>query len=558
MLAKNKMNEIVSNAINTAICIDDEYKEPYGTCGKDLESPMKLYNSFRKEGECNLDIYTYKGYEDFESAKYFLLGHKDLMILDWELSPNSSIKYLDSLKVLEAAINDNNIRFVAIYTQSPDLENIALTVYSYFINILVGAENDAIYGKLYSKVAEFFSENLFDCDEDDIVDYLDSNLPGFTLNGEHRNELTKKIRKDIGEKIQDKRKEFCSLIIGLIEELEFESLEDLFVWYECYKHNNTIANIKQDIYSVKPINGTSIFINNTAVIIMSKKCSEIDEEKGIEPNRVFEVIQETIAKIPNARSFLFSMRLKEVLSHEMAIIGKGLGGIDEQALMHHTKTYKENNDLDSFLEYITMCMTGQIVDSIKENINIDEIKDLFLEEIPFIATDAQLAALNKFMTFTDKTKLTDYMHHIKTGDIFELQVPLYDKGGKKEFLICITQSCDCLRPDTKIFYNYAFAYGLGVEMKTALKNVEKKCYSFISETIAIEWCDIFFTIHIEKQSCFDINKNIIVFLNNGRNNELKYLGNQKSIYTQRVINNTFNKALRMGVDLPNKAKNINE
>lgn len=555
MLAESKINNIISNSINTAICIDDEYREPYGSCGKEIESPTKMYNSFRKEGKCHLDIYTYKGYEEFKNEMCFLLNHKDLMILDWELSPNAPIKYEDSLKVLETAINNDNIRYVAIYTQSPDLEEIALTIYSYFINILKGDENDTIYDRLRSEISDFLTETECDCDEDEIIEYLDNNISGFTLNSEHRTELVKTFKKEIGQKVQNKRKEFCFFISNIIEKLKIKSFEELFIWYECYKHNNVIPNIKQDIYNVKPINGTSIFVNNTVVIIMSKRRSDTDSANGIEPNKVFRVIQETISRIPNVRSFLFSMRLKEVLSREMAIIGKGLGGIEEQALIHHTKTYKENNDLDSFLEYITMCMTGQIVDSIKENININEIKDLFLDETVLAATDGQLAALNKFMTFTEKSKLTDYMHHIKTGDIFELQAPLYDKTEKKEYLICITQTCDCLRPDIKIFHNYAFTYGVEVEMKTALKDVEKHCYSFISEDSAIEWREIFFTIHIEKQNYFDINKNITVFLNNGKNNELKYLGNQKSIYTQRVINNTFNRALRMGVDLPNKARN---
>ena len=63
---------------------------------------------------------------------------------------------------------------------------------------------------------------------------------------------------------------------------------------------------------------------------------------------------------------------------------------------------------------------------------------------------------------------------------------------------------------------------------------------------------IFFTLYI-KENIFNVRTPVAVTIN-GVPNELEYIGNQKDIFSQRVINATFNRAMRMGVDLPHKMK----
>ena len=66
---------IISNAIHSAICIDDQYLEPYmdSAEGKSADEPAALYNSLRDEAACSLDICCYSDYDSFNEKKEALL-----------------------------------------------------------------------------------------------------------------------------------------------------------------------------------------------------------------------------------------------------------------------------------------------------------------------------------------------------------------------------------------------------------------------------------------------------------------------------------------------------
>lgn len=62
-----------------------------------------------------------------------MLNHKDLMILDWELDATFRIKHESTLKILDNAVANKYIRWVAIYTNEQDDYNILLNIYAYFV-----------------------------------------------------------------------------------------------------------------------------------------------------------------------------------------------------------------------------------------------------------------------------------------------------------------------------------------------------------------------------------------------------------------------------------------
>ena len=151
---------------------------------------------------------------------------------------------------------------------------------------------------------------------------------------------------------------------------------------------------------------------------------------------------------------------------------------------------------------------------------------------------------------------------IMTGDIFKLNKPFCKVtiGSDKidcDYLICITQGCDCALAEKNINYNYAFAIGAVLSkanQKKALEKVESRILSFVSEHDIIEWSQRFLTIHIEHHHKFELEVPIGVNLNDGQGYEMTYLGNQSEFYTQRVINSVFNYAMRIGIDLPHVMK----
>ena len=64
-------------------------------------------------------------------------------------------------------------------------------------------------------------------------------------------------------------------------------------------------------------------------------------KKEITSDDVYKKVTEAICKIPNQRTLLLSLMLKNILSEELGIGGKGLGGITDRMLLHHWESYEE-------------------------------------------------------------------------------------------------------------------------------------------------------------------------------------------------------------------------
>ena len=182
------------------------------------------------------------------------------------------------------------------------------------------------------------------------------------------------------------------------------------------------------------------------------------------PDEVFDKIVESVSNVKNLRTFIFSILLKDVMNDEIAQWGKNLGNISERALVYHAKSY---DDTDEFIEYFSNCTTGLLKSSMLSSIDKRDIRELFKVDSNNEEPPCQdLCNLNCFLTFTDKKQLED-IHTIQTGDIFVLSNPYHPEDNSEEYLICITQSCDCKRPQ-KIYHNYVFLHGHKADLKKAL------------------------------------------------------------------------------------------
>lgn len=547
MLETNEIIEIISSSIRSAVCIDDEYPEPYQEIPEESklqkQAPKILYQSFRENGKCDLDIYNFKGYESFKQAKEYLFSNKELLILDWELQPETQVKYDDSLKILLDAVHNDFIQFAAIYTQEPDTQAIAYKIYSFFYSTSTKEEKAKRYEMYSSTINDFLIRKECDCTVDDLEKIIKEDLPGYTLYPDKQ----KVIKTDIVRKIQQLIKSVWSEFCPIFDSLKM-SVHDFLIWYENYINDLPSLREGNENFFIKPITKIGLpglLINNTIIFILEKQ--QIGTNKGITPDKLYQQTCEIISKIPNAKSLLLALRLKEILYRKLAVLGKGLGGIDEEALTYHANNYEENTGENKF-EYLVSCLSAHVTQHIIENIKLNELEKIFSEKSPKPSKE-KLAALNSFLTFTKANSVPN--HQIKPGDIFQLQEPVTRKGKPEpyiEYIICVSQSCDCLRPAEKLSYNFSFTGGKTTELDIAVRNVETDHFSFINDNKAIQWNLKLFTIYIE-QYIFDTNMPLPVIIN-GQANELVYIGNQKEIFTQRLINATFNIALRMGIDLP--------
>lgn len=550
MISTEDKKAVIYNAINSAICIDDQYESPYCDIPENrkyFDDSKELYISFRKDGKCDLDIYKFRGYDGFDNDKDFLLNHKDLMILDWELDATFRIKHESTLKILDNAVANKYIRWVAIYTNEQDDYNILLNIYAYFCIRKTSDELKAEINDKLFEVLEIVEEKSEAEDvETDFMKKLNDIVSAFTLSPKEEQDcIIKELKRYICSLFpQEDSRECCNKLRDIVK----GDLNILLTYYEIVNKSLEILHrVDEKKYSVHILGRNYLLINGTVIFVLKKE---------ITPDDVYGKVTDAICNIPNQRTLLLSLMLKNILSEELGIGGKGLGGITDRMLLHHWESYEEEN-IDNLIEFLVLCIKEDIAEAMRTYIEAEKIREIFKrnEDETETAKEQELALFNKILTFVSKEKLSNQeRHQIKTGDIFKLKTDLHISKEKvgvvEEYIICVSQSCDCLRP-TKIHNNYAFVYGStdSVKLRTALKEIEKEGdYSIISDTKAIKWDDSFLTIHIENNK-FNVNDDFVVKIEN-KDIQLEYVGGLKDFYAQRIVNKIFNHALRIGVDLP--------
>lgn len=536
------IKDIISKAIHSAICIDDQYLAPYMSPdgGKLVDEPAALYNSLRDEAACLLDVYSYTDYDTFNEKKDTLLKGKDLVIIDWELTQTEP-KYADALKIIDKLVSDEQHSLIVVYTSSPDYVNIAAKIHGFFHKV---KKDSYDYNQIEKSLLDSAAENEF------VAEDVEQELPvnsstGFTIYPDKRDEIVKGFEDEV-------KKRFGNSSIDILR--DYVRDDQFYIWLDLLGGDN-FTDMVTTLDSAVPeaVNMNSIKVNGTLIIVLQKSIEE--GRKGVMASKVYEEIISSIQKSKNSHSFLFTMMLKGIIDCELTRFGVGISTISDAAIIEHAKTY--DGDDDGLMDYISRCTTSYISNILKTKVSPQRVKDIF-SRADTTYKQEELIKFNKILTFTEKSQMGNPNKSIMTGDIFRLNAPFCKVTIDKttfdcDYLICITQGCDCANPQKKINYNYAFAIGARLSdanMKKALKDVESKILSFVSDHDVIVWSQRFLTIHIEHHHEFELNVPIGVNLNDGQGYEMTYLGSQSEFYTQRVINSVFNYAMRIGIDLP--------
>ena len=142
----------------------------------------------------------------------------------------------------------------------------------------------------------------------------------------------------------------------------------------------------------------------------------------------------------------------------------------------------------------------------------------------------------------------DKSRKIRFGDIFSIAyVDIATSSIDNKYLLCITPHCDCLRPD-KINNGFHFVIGTEISLNNGLKKGDAGFISYIKAEkgiICIEWKTSPFTIYIPDNKIIDP----IECDFSGEKMAIRYLTCQKENYTQRIANESFSIASRVGIDL---------
>lgn len=547
--------EIVRNSIRSAVCVDNAFVEPYSdrTDGDDYETPQLLFESFRKE-KCNLDIYRYIDSEKWEKDKYHVLKNHDLLILDWELVGDPPFR--DSLKILWEAVELSSLSFVLIYTQQPDLSLIELNIRS---NFGKSFENRKVRKDQYEEFCNELEEKTDIDDSDELFESVSSDCKDLILARGDRKPIIKKLIRRIKEHLgPGEFKSFMAAFINAGKKfLGTQEVEEIFEFIGFYL-GNTMINKNGKSRRVSPIEDEerSFVVNNTTIsIFVKEKTATPEGEYVISPNNVYRKFAEIFYRRPRNFMALLSLEMKNLYLENSSIIGKELFDIDEDAFFHHQKNLDSEDD---FYNFLMNCWKDQfsafyLPRNPKLFSVLEEYKNSsgYSGEIPVNEEDLtrlreNLAKLNYYYSFLQTDRKEG--DKIRFGDVFSLSNN-EDGTEFKGFALCVTPHCDCLHPEN-IKDTFYFVYGSKTELKEGLQSAEDGFYSFLfldKKPICIRWKMKPSTLHISTP----LNKISLSIKVKHResDNYMIYKATQKENYTQRIANEAFSKASRVGIEL---------
>jgi hypothetical protein len=563
--------EIVSNSIRSAICIDDDFVEPYKAKTKnarDVKKPKKLMESFRKSN-CSLDIYRFQGYKQLiDKDADFVFKNRDLLILDWALTKDET-KFNDTLSILKDAVENPGLVFVLIYTWEPDLAKIELNIRSFFNNV----DSDRSRSEKRDKeLKSRLNQKFFDCENGDI-DFDDAEtffekkkvkeIISDLAMGESSTDAIKKFKDKISKLFGDNNigSQFLESFEEILEEVY--NSKNLFDGCEQIEFKNRGSHIRDIPYPSPPycykIHGRkhALWAKNTYITIFQK--GEPD------PEFVYEQFSDQLCKRPGNIMTLIALEMKNNFRENSAKIGKDLLAIDELAFFHLYQK-DQSQDREEFYNFLRNNWKHQVAsfhlnsdskvfgvlpDYIKKE-NIDgQLKRISNGGIQEEKFHRELATLNFQYSFHHQEKKRgDY---IRFGDIFSVHNSAKAENTE-EYLLNITAHCDCLRP-LGINYNYHLVSGsLESSLKSPLKKAtrDEHALSFLikdGNPICIKWKIKPFTAFIPEEKRF-ISPDVPIEIRiNDKIKFLLYKGTMLENYTQRIANKSFAQAGRVGIDL---------
>lgn len=562
--------DIVSNSIKSAICIDDEFVEPYKAKTKnarEVEKPKKLMESFRKSN-CSLDVYTYKSYGKLRKDSKFIFKNRDLLILDWELTTDP-IKFEDALKIIYDAVINPGLAFVLIYTREPDLPTVEIQIRSFFNNKVINkTDRDKLFEELVLKLDEAFflkadNESEFDSAESFLEQKKVKELISDLAMGGDSPDTIKGFKGEIRKLFGDDRigSKFLKSFEGILGEVY--NAKNVFGGCEQIEFKNRNSYIRDIPYLSPPycykIHGRkhALWINNTYITLFHK--GEPD------PEFVYEQFSDQLCRRPGNIMTLIALEMKNNFRENSAKIGKDLLAIDELAFFHLYRK-DQSQDREEFYDFLRNNWKHQVAsfhlnsdskvfrvlpDYIKKEKIDDRLKRISDGSMQKEEFHKELAALNFQYSFHHREKKKgDY---IRFGDIFSVHnsAKAEDTGA---YLLNITAHCDCLRPQG-INYNYHLVSGfLESSLKSALEKAtrDEHALSFLikdGNPICIKWKIKPFTAFIPGKKRFISPGLPIKIRIDDKIRFLFYKGTMLENYTQRIANKSFAQAGRVGIDL---------
>lgn len=544
---------IIEESIRSAICIDDEFVEPYAeshTETPNYKLAQQLYSAFRKKS-CSLDVYTYS-ISKWDSDKKYVLRNRDLLILDWQLVGNPSHKA--SLEILREAIDLPSLPFVLIYTNLVDIDEVMLNIISFFAT---SYRNTSELSELYRNICDKLEDEFEIMDDPDhVFQELKSECKNYLVaDANKRTELLEQIEFSLKERLSTDYPTFKRI---LSVNFNLKKTEDLVILLGVHLNNAVVSDINS-IYDVSHIDGANncLLVNDTIVVIFNKPGAGFSDYL-ITPENIFKEFANKVNKRPRNFLALLSLEMKNLYRDNAGTMGNGLYKIDETAFFHHQSNLSSNEE---FYDFLKSCWQDELaLFNYGQNPILFSALNYYKDEnaISSKVTDSkspgklpkfqeELVKLNHFYSFSKlKRKVNDT---IRFGDFFVLS-KCREESQMLNFILCITAHCDCSHPDN-VHNKFYFVSGYPVSIEEGLEYAENDYYSFFvynEKPICIKWTGKPFTLYIPSDNnC--INDTPIPVNYHQSEHFLIYKATLKENYAQRVANYSFSHASRVGINL---------
>jgi hypothetical protein len=533
-------NTIIKESIISALYIDDKIVEPFEkkTAANSVyfEISKGLFESFRKENK-SIDFYKFNPAKSWQNETEYIFKNRDLLVLDWQLEDIKELKQTTTLNILQKAIEANKLHFVSIYTETPKgrFEDIFYIIKAHF-----ETEYSSKSQESYNNLIEALDNEGI---ETDFLADLSGKFKELSLNKKPLEALT-----SINDRVKAETGKHYGLFRKHLKSFSSKETKSWEILGYCSNGENFNENneVEYDI-NYKFINKNFIVINHTIIQLTNKNNPKPDKYFNFFTNAVIEVCGNLLT--------LTSLEIKNLLRVSSGFIGKDADGIDEAALFYH------QIQKDSFFEFILEIWKSHTLSFV--DYNSDKLKTL---NAPFWnqyraekKIDKKITSLQKKKKLFENelAKLNVYYNSlnlnkpdnsiIKFGDVFvELDAK---QNPTKTYWLNVTAHCDCFTPEENIKNNFYFTRGVVQDIKESLLAGDGGFNSYLkisNDVISVKWNPRPIVLNIPNNK---MAANIVETKDGiSKERTFKYIGTLKESYAQRMANNSFAFAMRVGVD----------
>lgn len=535
-------NNIIRNSILSSIYIDDKIVEPYDL--ERINTPefgltKGVYESFRK-AQKSIDFYRYNPNSNWIDDQDYIFKNRDLLILDWDLAGNDALEQPATLQILEKAVHTDSLHFISIYTgkEKREFQDIIYLIKSFFSKNYNNINREKIDEIITELDAESIERKFF---EGLMGKFKESAFTGGEKQKAILSELKDSIRETLGNRLYPKFSKSIKDITGNLAE-------------GCELLGYAIHNIapNQNLQAQLAIN-TGFTESN--FIVIGHTIIQVTSKKNPEPTELLNFFTEATQSVCGNLLTLVTLEIRNLLRESSGFIGKGADEITDSVLFHQWKKKK------SFFEFLMTIFKSHTVSHFDyKQGKLKSLHDEFwtayeaekgitqkVEDIIKPENDGhlvkELLKLNLYYNVLH-VKRSDH-EKIKFGDVFTSIRNGNPDGG---YFLCITAHCDCLTPGN-IRNNFYFVRGEAESTSVLVKKGDDVFCTYLSkgnEVIGVRWDPRPVVLRIANS---ELSDNKVTGVDGADDSfDLIYSCTIKESYAQRMANNSFAHAMRVGID----------